>query len=109
MAFPFYLLIKGLVYLNYKDHERDLEILQLATGEAISISSVSDFNEGGGFLWSQDDLMLVYSTVFHTNISENMEVKYTLRLVNTKLGTSAYFLNSRETVIQQYHGQKIIF
>ena len=83
-----------LVYLNYKDHERDLEILQLATGEAISISSVSDFNEGGGFLWSQDDLMLVYSTVFHTNISENMEVKYTLRLVNTQTGNERILLKS---------------
>jgi Tol biopolymer transport system component len=78
--------------LVYGVQAKDLKILDITTGELISINSASNFDEGGGFLWSSDGLKLVYSA-----LRQNGEVyNYSLRLVDTQSGSERILLESTQ-------------
>jgi len=79
--------------LVYGARARDLKLLDLKTGEVININPASNFSEGGGFLWSSDGLMLVYSTVKYLPNHVGRE-GYTLRLVDAQTGSERILLDS---------------
>lgn len=78
--------------LVYGARARDLRILDMTTGDLISILSASSFDEGGGFLWSSDGSKLVYSTVRSWDQGEKFN--YTLRSVDAQSGSEQILLES---------------
>lgn len=80
--------------LVYGARARDLKILDITTGELISVISVSNFDEGGGFLWSADGLKLIYSALTRGESGEREN--YSLRLVDAQSGSESILLESPE-------------
>lgn len=78
--------------LIYGAYAHDFKILDINSGELLSINPVINFSEGGGFLWSPDGSELVYSTVLYNEISE--PVDYSLRLVDAQSGGEKILLES---------------
>ena len=78
--------------LVYGARARDLKILDLATGQLISIIPKKDFREGGGYIWSPDGLEFVYSTV--TSSDQGEMFSYSVRLVDAQSGSEQTLLES---------------
>jgi hypothetical protein len=80
--------------LVYGARSRDLQILDITTGQLINIASVNGFEQSGGYTWSPDGLKLAYSTVLDINNGENF--KYTLQLADAQTGSDQILLESSE-------------
>ncbi len=80
--------------LIYKTYPLDLTILDIKTGESVSVKSADKNQSGGGYLWSSDGLTLVYSTVIYSEIFE--PIAYSLRLVDAQSGSERILLESPE-------------
>lgn len=80
--------------LIYGARSRDLQFLDITTGQLINIASVNGFEQSGGYTWSPDGLKLAYSTVLDINNGENVE--YTLRLADAQTGSEQILLESSE-------------
>lgn len=78
--------------LVYGVRARDLKILDITTGQLISIISASKFEEAGGFLWSADGLKLVYSALGRDDTGGRGN--YSLRLVDVQSGSEQILLES---------------
>jgi len=81
--------------LVYGARARDLKILDITTGQLKNIFPKNDFSEGGGYVWSQDGLEFVYSTVTYADQGERNN--YSLRLVDTRSGSERILLESSDT------------
>ena len=78
--------------LVYGVSSRDLKILNMLTGKLTTVANLRNFSQSGGYLWSQDGLQFVYSTV--TSL-DNWETRsYSLRLVNALSGSEQILLES---------------
>ena len=80
--------------LIYQTYPSGLIILDIKTGESISVKSVEKNRSGGGYLWSSDGLELIYSTVIYNEISE--PIAYSLRLVDAQTGSQRILIESPE-------------
>ena len=72
--------------LVYGSRSLGLKVLDIQTGQLIDIHPVSIYNSDGGYFWSPDGLMFLYSTVFY--ISDGTVVSYSLRLVDAQTGST---------------------
>ncbi len=78
--------------LIYRTYPSGLIILDIKTGESVSVKSADKNQSGGGYLWSSDGLTLVYSTEIY---SETFElIAYSLRLVDAQSGSERILLES---------------
>lgn len=80
--------------LIYQTYPSGLIILDIKTGESISVKAVEKNRSGGGYLWSSDGLELIYSTVIYNEISE--PIAYSLRLVDAQTGSQRILIESPE-------------
>jgi dipeptidyl aminopeptidase/acylaminoacyl peptidase len=76
--------------LVYGVYAENFVILDMTTEESLNINHEKDFDDGGGFVWSQDGLKFVYSTGTFTSESEI----YSLRLVDVQTGSEQILLES---------------
>lgn len=81
-------------WLLYGAHSRNLQILDITTGQSISVAHDMDFSQSGGYVWSSDALKFVYSTVTYT--ADYMEIEgFSLRLVDAQTGSERILLQSK--------------
>lgn len=78
--------------LVYGARARDLKILDIQTGQVISIVHAKELNETREYKWSPDGLELVYSTVAY-NFQEGT-THYSLRLVDVQSGSELILMES---------------
>lgn len=81
-------------YLVYGLSSGSLTILDIATGESINVTSEKDFSFRGGYIWSQDGLTFIYSTVIYS--SDYSKQDSTIRLVDAKTGMEQVILESSQ-------------
>lgn len=83
--------------LIYQVHTSDLIILDIQTGESVSVDPVGKYQFGGGYLWSSNGIELIYSTVLY---NENFEpISYSLRLVDAQTGIERILLDSSKNCL----------
>ncbi len=78
--------------LVYGARGTDLKIFDVQTGHIVSVVHVSDFHDGGGYIWSADGLQFVYSTV--TTVAQGERFRYSVRLVDAQTGSEQILLES---------------
>jgi hypothetical protein len=81
-------------HLVYGVKARDLNLLDMTTGRTIKVSSDERIDETGAYLWSDDGLNLVYSSL--TRDSNGEIENYSLRLVDARTGSERTLLESPE-------------
>ena len=79
--------------LVYGVGAKNFIILDMITGESLNINHEKDFDDGGGFIWTQNGLEFVYSTGTFTSKSEI----YSLRLVNVRTGSEQILLEANNS------------
>jgi Tol biopolymer transport system component len=82
-------------WLVYGIRTLDLVIVDIMTGESISVTHEKDFSQGGGYVWSPDGLRFVYSTVKYLPNNVGGREGYTLRVVDAKTGVERILLESK--------------
>ena len=78
--------------LLYGVRARDLKILDITTGQEISIIHAKKLNQTGGYIWSHDGLELAYSGVIY-NLDEGT-TNYSLRLADVQSGVERILIES---------------
>lgn len=86
--------------LVYRESKMDFTILDITTGDTIKINPNKDFDDAGGFKWSEDGLRFLYSTATYTNDSTTFSVRYALHLVDAKTGIEKTILDSPRDCFQ---------
>ncbi|MBL8089333.1 MAG: hypothetical protein JNJ43_03345 [Anaerolineales bacterium] len=81
--------------LVYRRSQEDIVILDMKTGSTLRVNHYKDFEDEGGFLWSEDGLKFIYSTGTFTSNSEI----YSLRLVDVSTGDETMLLESESTTL----------
>lgn len=78
--------------LVYGARSLDLKVLDLQTGQLTNVAHMSDFSQGGQYIWSPDGLKFVYSTVLYEE--QQARLNYSIRLVDAQSGTERILLES---------------
>jgi hypothetical protein len=81
-------------WLVYGIRTLDLVVLDIKTGASINVAHEKDFSQGGGYVWSPDELRFIYSTVKYLPNNIGRE-SYTLRLVDVRTGVERILLESK--------------
>jgi len=80
--------------LIYQTYPSDLIILDIKTGESVSVKSADKNHSGGGYLWSSDGTQFVYSVL--TYDEQGGRENYSLRLVDAQSGSERILFESPE-------------